>query len=69
MHNLLYSSASAVGSKDYKWIMSDEASWEVEGLQQYIVALSGYDMEVQDPVYVSSALDLPATVFLTASLD
>ena len=63
MHNLLYSSASAVGSKDYKWIMSDEASWEVEGLQQYIAALSGYDMEVQDPVHVSSALDLPATAF------
>ena len=46
-----------------KWVISEEASWEVEALQDYVVALARHDLlhetPVDTPVHFAAALGIP----------
>ena len=42
-----------------KWHMSQEAQWEIQGLQTYVAALAAHDLEHSTSPYLSAALDLP----------
>ena len=39
--------------------MSEEVSWEIEGLQRYVATLAAHDMPLDEPVHLGSALSLP----------
>ena len=53
-------SIAALGSAGPgKWLMSEEVSWEIEGLHQYVASLAAHDMPLQEPVHLASALGLP----------
>ena len=42
-----------------KWYMSEEAHWEVQGLQRYVAALAQHDIRVGPPVHLRASLGLP----------
>ena len=41
--------------------MSEEAHWEVEGLQRYVAALAEHDLVQSTPLYLGAALGVPFT--------
>ena len=43
-----------------KWYMSEEAHWEVEGLQRYVAALAEHDLVQSIPLYLGAALGVRA---------
>ena len=44
-----------------KWYMSEEAHWEVEGLQRYVAALAEHDLVQSIPLYLGAALGVSFT--------
>ena len=51
-----------------KFLVSEEAQWEIEGLQHYVAALAQHDLMMLKPVYLSAALDLPSNLSDAQSL-